>query len=176
MPPPPVAFHYTQTDSFVALLQELRATVLVSTYQANKLVAVRASGQGLSTLVRTFDKPMGLAVDGSQLAVGTRKEVGILRNAPDIAPQIQPPGTPDACYLPQMSHVTGDIGIQEIAWGGEERWVVSTRFSCLATLTSRMVRFVERPLVASVESTPFRRRCRRVKFAARLSSLSVRNP
>jgi hypothetical protein len=97
MPPPPVAFHYTQTDSFVALLQELRATVLVSTYQANKLLAVRASGQGLSTLVRTFDKPMGLAVDGSRLAVGTRKEVWFLRNAPDIAPQIEPSGMHDAC-------------------------------------------------------------------------------
>jgi hypothetical protein len=33
----------------------------VSTYQANKLLAIRASGGGLSTLVRTFDKPMGLA-------------------------------------------------------------------------------------------------------------------
>src|SRR5207249_2355868 len=62
-PPEPVAFHYKQTDSFVALLHELGASLLVSTYQANKLLAVRASGEGLSTLVRTFDKPMGLAVD-----------------------------------------------------------------------------------------------------------------
>ena len=81
-PPAPVAFHYTQTDSFVDLLHQLGASMLVSTYQANKLLAVRASGQGLSTLVRTFDKPMGLAVDGSRLAIGTRKEVWFLRNAP----------------------------------------------------------------------------------------------
>jgi len=85
-PPAPVAFHYTQTDSFVALLHQLGASLLVSTYQANKLLAVRASGNGLSTLVRTFDKPMGLAVDGRRLALGTRKEVWLLRNAPDIAP------------------------------------------------------------------------------------------
>jgi hypothetical protein len=51
-PPAPVAFHYTQADTFVALLRRLGATLLVSTYQANKLLAVRASGQGLSTLVR----------------------------------------------------------------------------------------------------------------------------
>src|SRR5262245_11294677 len=73
-PPPPVAFHYTQTDSFVALLHQLGASLLVSTYQANKLLAVRAGENGLSTLVRTFDKPMGLAVDGPRLALGTRKE------------------------------------------------------------------------------------------------------
>jgi uncharacterized protein (TIGR03032 family) len=134
-PPAPVAFHYTQTDSFVALLSQLGASLLVSTYQANKLLAVRASGEGLSTLVRTFDKPMGLAVDGSRLAIGTRKEVWFLRNAPDIAPQIEPAGRHDACFLPRSSHITGDIGVHEIAWVHEELWIVSTRFSCLATLS-----------------------------------------
>jgi uncharacterized protein (TIGR03032 family) len=133
-PPAPVEFHYSQSDSFVTLLRELGASLLVSTYQANKLLAVRASGQGLSTLVRTFDKPMGLAVKDSRLALGTRKEVWLLRNAPDIAPQIEPAGMHDACFLPRSSHVTGDIGIHEIAWAEEELWLVSTRFSCLATL------------------------------------------
>ena len=136
VPPPPVAFHYTQSDSFVELLHELRATLLVSTYQANKLLTIRANGQGLSTLVRTFDKPMGLAVDGRGLAIGTRTEVWFLRNAPDIAPRIEPAGQHDACYLPRSSHVTGDIGIHEIAYAGDELWLVSTRFSCLATLDS----------------------------------------
>jgi uncharacterized protein (TIGR03032 family) len=133
-PPAPVEFRYTQDDRFVALLHELGASLLASTYQANKLLAVRAIGNGLSTLVRTFDKPMGLAVDGSRLALGTRKEVWFLRNAPDIAPQFEPVGVHDACYLPRSCHVTGDIGIHEIAWSGEELWMVSTRFSCLATL------------------------------------------
>ena len=134
-PPAAVEFRYSQSDSFVTLLQELGASLLVSTYQANKLLAVRASGNGLSTLVRTFDKPMGLAVDESRLAVGTRKEVWFLRNAPDIAPRIEPAGQHDACYLPRSSHVTGDIGIHEIAWDDDELWLVSTRFSCLATLS-----------------------------------------
>ena len=31
-PPSPVAFHYTQTDSFVPLLHQLGASLLVSTY------------------------------------------------------------------------------------------------------------------------------------------------
>jgi uncharacterized protein (TIGR03032 family) len=154
-PPSPIALHYTQTDSFVALLRELGASLLVSTYQANKLLAVRACDDGLSTLVRTFDKPMGMAIDGARLALGTRKEVWFLRNAPDIARRIEPAGMHDACFLPRSSHVTGDIGIHEIAWaksrdhesgvrdqgsgvggqaGTNELWIVSTRFSCLATL------------------------------------------
>jgi uncharacterized protein (TIGR03032 family) len=145
--PAAVEFHYTQTDSFVALLHQLGAALLVSTYQANKLLVVRAARGGLSTLVRTFDRPMGLAADGRRLAVGTRTEVWLLRNAPDIAPRIEPAGHHDACYLPRSCHVTGDIGIHEMAWATphpqplapkgraeSELWVVNTRFSCLCTL------------------------------------------
>src|SRR5918993_2730883 len=127
-PPAPVEFRYTQTDSFVAALRELGASLLVSTYQANKLLAVRAAGAGVSTLVRTFDRPMGLAVDGPRFAVGTRGQVWIYRDAPDIAPRVEPAGQHDACYLPRSSHVTGDIGIHEVAWAEDELWVVNTRF------------------------------------------------
>jgi uncharacterized protein (TIGR03032 family) len=133
-PPTPVAFHYTQPDSFVALLQQLGASLLVSTYQANKLLVVRAARSGLSTLVRTFERPMGIAVDERRLALGTRNQIWLLRNAPDIAPRIEPAGTHDACYVPRSSHVTGDIGVHEMAWVGDELWSVSTRFSCLCTL------------------------------------------
>jgi len=157
-----VEFRFTQTDSFVALLQQSEASLLVSTYQANKLLAIRATPVGLSALVRTFERPMGLALDRQRLALGTRKEVWLFRNAADIAPRIEPAGAHDACFLPRSSHVTGDIGIHEIAWAdgtgqesgvrgqkGEdteslppdssslapELWLVSTRFSCLATLS-----------------------------------------
>jgi hypothetical protein len=110
-----VAFHYTQSDGFVALLKQFGASLLVSTYQANKLLAVRAGGAGLSTLVRTFERPMGIAADPSRLALGTRDQIWLLRNAPDIAPRIEPAGMHDACYLPRSSHVTGDMGVHEIA-------------------------------------------------------------
>ena len=43
--PAAVEFRYTQTDSFVALLHQLGASLLVSTYQANKLLVARASGR-----------------------------------------------------------------------------------------------------------------------------------
>ena len=134
--PTTVPFHYTQTESFVALLQQLDASLLVSTYQANKLLVARATGGGLSMLVRTFERPMGLAVDAQRLTIGTRNQIWFLRNAPDIAPRIDPgaPGRHDACFLPRSCHVTGDIGVHEMAWAGEELWVVNTRFSCLCTL------------------------------------------
>ncbi|HMF13114.1 MAG TPA: TIGR03032 family protein [Gemmataceae bacterium] len=133
-PPAPVAFHYTQTDSFVAVLHQLQASLLVTTYQANKLLVARAAGNGVSTLVRSFDQPMGLAADARGMTIGTRTQVWTFRNAPDIAPRIEPAGQHDACYLPRSCHVTGDIRVHELAWVGEELWIVNTRFSCLCTL------------------------------------------
>src|SRR5437763_7351250 len=132
--PASVEFRYTQTESFVALLQQLGASLLVSTYQANKLLVVRAAGSALSMLVRTFDRPMGLALDPRRLTIGTRNQIWLLRNAPDIAARVEPAGQHDACFLPRSCHVTGDIGVHEMAWAGEELWVVNTRFSCLCTL------------------------------------------
>jgi uncharacterized protein (TIGR03032 family) len=129
-----VEFRYTQTDSFPALVQQLGASLVVTTYQANKLLVARAAGAGLSTLVRTFDRPMGVAADRGRLALGCRDQVWLFRDAPDIAPRVEPAGTHDACFLPRSAHVTGDIGVHELAWAGDELWVVNTRFSCLCTL------------------------------------------
>src|SRR3954454_21447835 len=78
--PAAVEFRYTQTDSFPALLRQLGASLVVTTYQANKLLVARVAGAGLSTLVRTFERPMGLAVDGHRLTIGTRNQVWFLRN------------------------------------------------------------------------------------------------
>src|SRR5262245_45735471 len=132
--PAAVEFRYTQTDSFVAVLQQLSASLVITTYQANKLLVARATGAGLSMLVRTFDRPMGLAAANGTLALGTREQVWQFRNAPDIAAQVEPAGQHDACFIPRSSHVTGDIGVHELAWAGDELWIVNTRFSCLCTL------------------------------------------
>ena len=111
--PTAIEFHYQQTDNFAPLLQQLNVSLLVTTYQANKLLVVRAAQGGLSTLVRTFERPMGLAVDARRIALGTRDQIWFLRNAPDIAPRVEPAGVHDACYLPRSCHVTGDIGVHE---------------------------------------------------------------
>jgi uncharacterized protein (TIGR03032 family) len=129
-----VEFRYSQTDSVPEVLRELGASLVITTYQANKLLVARAAGAGLSMLVRTFDRPMGLAANGGRLALGCRNQVWEFRDAPDIAAQVEPVGRHDACFIPRAAHVTGDIGVHELAWVGAQLWVVNTRFSCLCTL------------------------------------------
>jgi uncharacterized protein (TIGR03032 family) len=126
------------TSNFSAILQELGISVLVTTYQAGKLVMLRPDGDRLNTHFRGFSKPMGLAVDGDRLAIGTSVEIWEYHNAPAVARLLEPAGSHDACFLPRSSVCTGDVQIHEMAWansGGDdpELWFVNTRFSCLCT-------------------------------------------
>jgi uncharacterized protein (TIGR03032 family) len=128
-------FRSVNSPGFAGLLDSLGITLLVSTYQAGKLMAVRGREGRVSTLLRSFDRPMGLAVNGPrQFALGTRNQVWLFRNAPDIAAQIPPAGTHDACFLPRVSYVTGDMRCHEMAWVGNELWIVNTFFSCLCAV------------------------------------------
>ena len=50
------------TPNFPALLRQLGASLLVTTYQAGKLVMVRDEGDHLNTHFRAFPAPMGMAL------------------------------------------------------------------------------------------------------------------
>jgi len=145
-PPPLRSVH---TENFPQLLEQLGASILVTTYQAGKLVALRADDGTLNTHFRNFNQPMGLAVDGDRLAIGTSLEVWEYRNVPAVGRRLEPIGKLDACFLPQGSRTTGNIQIHEMAWGNStneaesELWLVNTRFSCLCTL-DRVHSFVPR--------------------------------
>jgi GNAT superfamily N-acetyltransferase len=105
------------TESFPALLRELGASVMVTTYQAGKLVILRADNGTINTHCRGFNAPMGLALAGNRLAIGTALEIWEFHNAPAVADKLAPAGKHDACFLPRGSHFTGDIQVHEMAWG-----------------------------------------------------------
>jgi uncharacterized protein (TIGR03032 family) len=131
----PVAnFSSEHTTNFPQLLKALGITIAVSTYQAGKLIFVRAQGDVLNTHFRDFFSPMGLAYHEGQFAVGTKHEVWSLRNFQQLGDKVDPNAKHDAVFLPGSRLVTGDIRIHEIAWGrNRELWAVNTRFSCLCT-------------------------------------------
>ena len=71
---------------------------------------------------------MGVAYDRGRLAIGTHVHVWEFHNQPPVAPTLEPAGKHDACFLPRFLQVTGQIGIHEIGWIGNELWIVNTRF------------------------------------------------
>jgi uncharacterized protein (TIGR03032 family) len=129
----------SHSESFVALLSQLRVSLLISTYQTGHLVVVSARDGKLDVAFNQFDRAMGIAVKAGTIAVCTRKEVWFLRNAPDIAAKLPGGAKHDACFLARTSHFTGDIQAHEAAWISREKnssefWIVNTLFSCLCSL------------------------------------------
>jgi uncharacterized protein (TIGR03032 family) len=147
----PSPLRSVHTSNFPAILDQLGCSLLVTTYQAGKLVVVRSDGGVINTHFRAFNKPMGMAVGHGRLAIGTAVDVWEFRNVPAVAAKLEPSGKHDACFLPRSAHVTGDIQIHEMAYASRNRvsatpeppvsekpayddlWFVNTRFSCLAT-------------------------------------------
>src|SRR5215468_759335 len=83
--PPQQPLRSKHTSNFPTLLEQLGVSVLVSTYQAGKLVLLRSDGSAaVNTHFRDLPRPMGLAADRTRLAVGTAHEVRRYCNLPPV--------------------------------------------------------------------------------------------
>lgn len=127
---------YEYSNNLAGIIQHLGISLLFSTYQAGKLGVVTVKDQTLDIAFHNFERAMGIAVNKTRMAVGGKDWVYFLKNDPDIAGQIEPEGSHDACFLTKSGQYTGDISIHDLAWGGQELWIVNTRFSCLCTLSN----------------------------------------
>jgi uncharacterized protein (TIGR03032 family) len=125
------------TRSLPPLLSQLGVSLLVSTYQAGKVVAVGVVEGELTLSYHNFERAMGLAVKPDAIAVAARAQIWFLLAAPDLAPRVEPAARHDACFLTRSSHFTGEIQAHELAWSGDELWLVNTAFGCLCTLDAR---------------------------------------
>jgi protein O-GlcNAc transferase len=140
LPAPLREVRYEVSRDFVPILAEAGVSLLISTYQAGKLVVVGTDQGKLALSFHNFEQAMGLALSKNTLAVGTRYQVWFLAREAGMAKQLDRGHAHDDCYLARQSHFTGQIHIHELAWGGacgDELWVVNTLFSCLASLDDR---------------------------------------
>jgi len=151
--PPKPPLRSVHTNTVPQFLNQLGASLAVTTYQAGKLVLLRAepregTASVLNTHFRGFNKPMGFAFEPGRFALGTNAEVWEFHDMPAVARKLDAPESPahhDAAFLPRTAHFTGDVQIHEMVWvpstqSGDDKesklselWFVNTRFSCLAT-------------------------------------------
>ncbi len=129
------ALHSQHTTTFLELLQQAQASLVVSTYQAGKLILLRANDDSLNTHFVSLPKPMGVAFKDGRLSVGSGAHVIDYFNMANVGPKVEPVNTHDGAYLARRWHVTGDIDIHEMGFGSDnELWIVNTKMSCLCTL------------------------------------------
>jgi uncharacterized protein (TIGR03032 family) len=129
------ALHSQHTTTFPDLLNQANASLVVSTYQAGKLILLRSQGETLNTHFVSLQKPMGVAYSKGRLSVGSGAHVIDYFNMSNVGPKVEPANTHDGAFLPRRTHVTGDIDIHEMGFdASDELWIVNTKMSCLCTL------------------------------------------
>ena len=128
---------YEYSNNLAGILKGLNISLFFSTYQAGKLGVVTVKDNSLNISFHNFQRAMGMAISPTQMAVGGQDWVYFLRNDSNLAPQIEPAGSYNACFLTRSGQYTGDISIHDLAWGNQELWIVNTRFSCLCTLSNK---------------------------------------
>ena len=133
-------FHYTHSPNLPKLLWELGCTLVFSTYQAGKVIFIRAiSPEQIEQHALDFPRPMGLAVSDQRIAVATRDEVVVLTNAStEESAEVQHVdsgaliGTAEGAYVQEKSYFSGEIDTHDLAWGKDGLWAVNTLLSSMA--------------------------------------------
>jgi uncharacterized protein (TIGR03032 family) len=121
-------------------MRKLDCSVVLSTYQAGKLVIISAvDDTRLVQLPRTFSRAMAIGTHENKLAVATMDTVEVYANDPRLAPNYpNQPNTYDGLYAPRITYQTGRIDCHGLNWDADGRlWAVNTQFGCLATLSDR---------------------------------------
>jgi uncharacterized protein (TIGR03032 family) len=137
--PPPAPFSCKPTPNMAELLFQLNATIMISTYQAGKVVFFSSlDTEQLIQLPRNYQKAMGLAVNGNSIAVATRNTVEVLVNSTGLAPNYgKNPGTYDGLFVPRATYHTGEIDLHDMEWGEQGLYGINTRFSCISLINDQ---------------------------------------
>ena len=115
------SIHATATEEFARILHAEEISLLVSTDRIGRVALIRASSPArLELTLRPFLKPFGIAIGDDRIVIGTQSEVCEFRKDDDR-------------FLPRATWDTGAIHVHEIAFAGDELWIVNTLYSSLCT-------------------------------------------
>jgi uncharacterized protein (TIGR03032 family) len=127
---------YEVSPSFMALLEQLGCSLVISNYQSGAVMTFSALGDGRPMqMFAPFPAAMGLAIDGDRLAVAAKSELVVLTNVRKLAmgyPKY--PGLFDGFFLPRARYLTGECAMHDLAFDGPHILAVNTRYSCICRI------------------------------------------
>ena len=145
----PTLFRYTHSPTLPKLLWQLGCTLAFSTYQAGKVIFIRAtSPEKIEQHALDFPRPMGLAVSDQRIAVATREEVVVLTNTSvEESPEshhvdsgagavrnsaYQTGDAAEGAYVQEKTYFSGEVDTHDLAWGKDGLWAINTLLSSMA--------------------------------------------
>ncbi len=125
------------SETFAEFMRQANGSIFVTTYQAGKVAMLGWNGTRVGMTLRDYSKPLGLAVQGGRMALATRDAVVLFQNAPALAPDYseEEKGRYDSLFLARSAYFTGPLAVHDVAFIGDDIWIVNTACSCLATLS-----------------------------------------
>ncbi len=136
MQQPITPFSCSYSPQLPELLLQLKCSLLLSTYQAGKLVMISPKDENaLVTLPRSFNKPMGLDIQDNKMVLATKDEIIFFENSKDLAAYYpNKKNTYDSLFVPRTTFYSGQVDMHDIAFGKEGIFAINTSFSCLCEI------------------------------------------
>jgi len=122
---------FTYSQNIVEFFKQTNTTVLLSTYQTNKIMIIGQENGEFDIRYKHFPRPMGMCKKNGRIYAGLGHGIYQFSNYQGVAQGLEGGGKFDACYIPQNIHFTGDIDIHEMEFLNDELYFVNTKFSCL---------------------------------------------
>jgi uncharacterized protein (TIGR03032 family) len=136
-------FELNYSGNIPQILKENKICVLLSTYQAGKVIILSSKHNELFQTPISFKKPMGIAIQGSKLAVACMDEIIFFSKNENIASFVNNDNNSyDSVYIERASYNTSTLDIHDLEFGDGVIWGVNTLFSCLSIFD---INFSHRP-------------------------------
>jgi uncharacterized protein (TIGR03032 family) len=129
-----VEVSYEHSRNLPQLLESLGLSVVISTYQAGRVVTLGSQQGQLQVAFSHFDQAMGLCRTPSGIVVGSRDAIWTMPANREIAGHLEPVGTHDIAFLARQAHWSGPVMGHDLAWCGGKLWLVNTLFNGLCTI------------------------------------------
>jgi len=120
---------FTYSQNIVEFFKQTNTTILLSTYQTNKIMIIGQDNGKFDIRYKDFPRPMGMCKKEGKIYAGLGHGIYQFSNFSGVAENLE--GNYDACYMPQNIHFTGDIDIHEMQYSQDELYFINTKFSCL---------------------------------------------
>lgn len=126
-------FSSSQTSSLVELLKQSELSMVISTYKSGHVIVARAEDETLNTEFTNINRPMGIAVAGNRLAIGSEDAILTFTSNVAVAKSVDSPKLADLAYLPRSIIFTGDVAIHDMGYDKNgDLYFINTKFSCLS--------------------------------------------